>query len=63
VLQQGLRTKQPMCIFAMLGGEQGAKLTRAAFSVILKFSDKIEVFTKLIELVDKLSNDLQVSSS
>lgn len=42
----------------MLGGEQGARLTRAAFSVILKFSDKIEVFTKLIESVAKLSQDI-----
>ena len=53
VLQQGLRTKQPMCMFAMLGAEQGAKLTRTAFSVILKFSDNVQDFLGLVDAIGK----------
>ena len=49
VLQQGLLTKQPPCFFARLGGEWGMPLTRAAFSIIIKFSSSVEQFTKLIE--------------
>ena len=42
-----------MCVFARLGGEWGVKLTRAAFSVILKFADNVDAFMKLVEVVDK----------
>ena len=40
VLQQSLLTKVPFCPFARLGAEAGMKLTRAAFAVMLKFSDQ-----------------------
>lgn len=33
-----------MCLFARLGGDQGAEISRAAFAVILKFSDLIMDF-------------------
>ena len=45
VLQEALLTKRPMCVFARLGGEWGLPLSRAAFSVMLKFSDSLEQFT------------------
>ena len=47
-----------MCVFAMLGGEQGVKLTRAAFSVMLKFSDSVESFVKLVGVIEKTTNEI-----
>ena len=38
-----------MVPFASLGGRFGFKLTRAAFSVLLKFTDGINAFVKLME--------------
>jgi len=40
VLHQSLLQKVPMCAFARLGGEDGATISRAAFAVIIKFTDK-----------------------
>jgi hypothetical protein len=47
VLHQALLTKVPMCAFARLGGDEGSRITRAAFAVILKFSDSIKEFEDL----------------
>ena len=47
-----------MCIFARLGGAWGLKLTRAAFSVLLKFSDNVDPFMKLLEIVDKTATEI-----
>lgn len=58
VLQHGLRTKQPLCPHAQLGGAHGMNLARAAFSVILKFSDRLEEFIKLAESVDFTAKDI-----
>ena len=46
VLHQALLTKQPMCVFARLGGNDGATISRAAFATMIKFSDNIREFTK-----------------
>ena len=58
LLQQYLRTKKPICVFASVGAEQGMRLTRAAFAVILKFSDSLGPFEDLIREVDKIMSDL-----
>ena len=47
VLHQALITKVPMCTFARLGGEEGGRISRSAFAVILKFSDSLEDFDSL----------------
>ena len=57
VLQQGLLRKKPPCVFARLSGQDGAKLTRAAFGTMLKFCDKIESFLKLTEDIAKMARD------
>jgi hypothetical protein len=44
-----------MVVYARLGKEDGAKLTRAAFAVILKFSDTLDDF---IELEDQVTSKL-----
>ena len=62
LLQHALRTKQPMCPFANLGGRFGNRLSRAAFSVLLKFSDGISAFHKLIEDVYLAEQSEEVSS-
>ena len=50
VLQQGLLTKQPACLFAKLGGTTwGIALARAAFSVLLKYTTSLEFFMQLME--------------
>ena len=58
LLQQYLRTKKPICVFASVGAEQGMRLTRAAFAVILKFSDSLGLFQDLIREIDKIMSDL-----
>lgn len=50
-------TKQPMCVFARLGGNDGANITRAAFAVIIKFSQSIDDFQTLISLVKQNGGD------
>ena len=58
VLQQGLLKKVPMCPYARLGGNDGTRLTRAAFSAMLKFCDKIDAFIKLAEDIEFTRLDL-----
>lgn len=45
----------PFCPFAQLGGRNGTKLARAAFSAILKFSDALFEFMCFAEDVQKQS--------
>ena len=52
VLQEGLLTKIPFCPFARLGADAGMKLTRAAFAVMLKFSDQAQVLLNLMTQID-----------
>ena len=47
-----------MCIFARLGGEWGPKLSRAAFGILLKFSDNLEQFMKLAEEINAVETEL-----
>ena len=47
-----------MCIFANLGGDHGMRLSRAAFAVLLKFTDGINSFQALIEEIDRIMTDL-----
>ena len=44
VLQQALLTKIPFCPFARLGGQSGSDISRAAFSVIIKFTESTSTF-------------------
>ena len=52
-----------MCMFARVGGEQGARISRAAFSVILKFTDKVEMFKRLHEEIDTESEGVTSSGT
>ena len=51
VLQQALQTKVPMCAFARLGGPAGLEITRAAFAVMVKFSQSELDFEALLNTV------------
>jgi len=42
-----LEKKIPMVTFARIGGKDGMRMCRAAFAVMLKFSDLIEEFVAL----------------
>ena len=57
VLQQGFRTKQPFCPYANLAGDNGMRLSRATFSVMLKFSDRLAFFNKLTQSVTAAYNN------
>ena len=46
---------------ARIGGEQGARLTRAAFALMIKFSDNFDAFLKLLEEVTTLSKDFDAA--
>ena len=56
LLQQDLATKIPD--FTNLAEEEGMRLTRAAFAVMLKFTDSLAPFQDLITEVDKKMNEL-----
>jgi hypothetical protein len=48
-LQRALETKMPMVPFARGGGPNGLKMTRAAFSLMIKFSDMLEDFVSVVD--------------
>lgn len=50
-LQRALETKMPMVPFARGGGPNGLKMTRAAFSLLIKFSDMLEDFVSVVDQV------------
>ena len=56
VLHQALLQKQPMCMFARLGGEQGARISRAAFALIIKFTDSMIPFEVLQTAIEGISS-------
>ena len=56
LLQQYFQTKMPD--LANLEEEEDMKLTRAAFTVMLKFTDSLASFKDLISEVDKKMNEL-----
>ena len=49
LLQQALLTKRPICAVARIGGDMGMRLTRSAFAVIIKCTDSMQGFLRLIE--------------
>lgn len=51
-LQGFLERKIPMCTYARLGGEDGMRLTRASFGVMIKFSEFYDSFTQMVDNVD-----------
>lgn len=51
VLQHCLFTKRPMVPHARVGGDQGMQLARAAFAVIVKFSD---LTLDLVTIIDEV---------
>ena len=51
-LQQLLERKMPLVAFARLSGEDGMRLSRAAFAVMLKFSELFDDFAALVDEVD-----------
>jgi len=50
-LQFILERKMPMVPFARIGGADGLKMSRAAFAVMIKFSDLLEDFLVLVDTV------------
>ena len=59
MLQQLLERKIPMVVYARLSGEDGMRLSRAAFAVMIKFSEFFEEFVHLIDEIDMNMIDLQ----
>lgn len=50
-LQRILETRIPMVPFARLGGADGLRMSRAAFAVMVKFSDLLDDFRSLVDQV------------
>ena len=48
-----------MMLHARLGGEDGLRLSRAAFSVIIKFSQHVDAFIALQKEVNELARRVQ----
>jgi len=44
-----LRKKVPRVPYATIGGEDGLKMTRAAFALMIKFGDLLEDFTFMVD--------------
>ena len=51
-LHQAMLQKVPIITIARIGGKDGMRLTRAAFAVILKYSETIEKFNCLVTDVE-----------
>ena len=51
-LQRLLETKIPMVPYARLTGADGMRLSRAAFGVMIKFSEFYDAFFELVDEVD-----------
>ena len=58
-LQQFLERKIPMVPHARLSGEDGMRLSRAAFAVMIKFSEFFEEFNMLVDEVEMMWVDLE----
>lgn len=58
-LQSFLERKVPIVPYARLSGEDGMRLSRAAFAVMIKFSEYFEDFSNLIDEVDISWSDLE----
>jgi hypothetical protein len=58
VLHQSLLQKVPMCVFARLGGENGSMISRAAFAVIIKFTDMTFDFEGLNNSIESIAANL-----
>lgn len=58
-LQQLLERKTPLVAFARLSGEDGMRLSRAAFAVMIKFSELFDDFAALVDEVDMQWGDMQ----
>jgi hypothetical protein len=46
-----MKDRDAMVPFARLGGADGLRLSRAAFAVMIKFSDLLDDFTALVDAV------------
>jgi len=51
-LQNGLETRQPFVPYARLAGADGMRLSRAAFAVMIKFSEFFSDFSGMVDEVD-----------
>jgi hypothetical protein len=54
-----LERKIPMVAYARLSGEDGMRLSRATFAVMIKFSEFYDEFSNLIDEVDINWGDLE----
>lgn len=59
-LQQFLERKIPLVAYARLSGEDGMRLSRAAFAVMIKFSEYFEEFNMLVDEMDMLWAELEI---
>jgi hypothetical protein len=55
-LQRMLETKIPMVPHARMGGQDGLRMSRAAFAVMIKFSDLLDDFHSIVDAVSMESN-------
>jgi hypothetical protein len=51
-LQNFLETKRPPVMFARLSGVDGMRISRAAFAVMIKFSEFFEDFQTIVDETD-----------
>jgi len=51
-----------MVVHARLGGEQGIRLNRAAFAVIIKFSGQADTFNQLLKEIEKAADKVPKGS-
>ena len=58
VLHQSVLQKVPMCAFARVGGDDGARISRAAFAIMLKFTENIAEMTRLVKNVNSAADGL-----
>ena len=58
-----MEEKTPICNYAKLAGDDGLRLTKAAFGVLLKFSESIDSFLKFSILVQEIDLEIDLDAS
>jgi hypothetical protein len=58
-----LEEKTPICHYAKLAGDDGFRLTRAAFGVLLKYSESMESFLNFSILVQEIDLEIDLDAS
>ena len=62
ILQTILENKRPLVTYSRLGGQNGLRMSRAAFGVMIKFSDLIDTIQNAVDEIEIMWPELEGDS-